>query len=104
MHIAIGYRWFETAAGYHIERALQALGHRVTYVGLPCASRPGYDSAVPLPDLFAAWPAPPDLYLWVDPAGRYFPPGIADLTIDHLGGGGKKQPARGQLRHLAKRA
>jgi hypothetical protein len=94
MHIAIGYRWFLTSAGYHIERALQSLGHTVTYVGLPCSQRSGYDSTVPLDEILAALPQPPDLYLWIDPAGRYFPPGIQDLPIPtacylidvHLGG------------------
>ena len=81
MHIAIGYNWFVTSAGYHLERALRDLGHKVTYVGLPSSRRPGYDSAVRVDQLFATWPRPPDLYLWVDPAGRYFPPGIEDLTI-----------------------
>lgn len=81
MHIALGYRWFPTAAGYHLERALQALGHTVTYIGTPCPSRPGYDTTVPVSELIANLPQPPDLYLWVDPAGRYFPPGIEDLPI-----------------------
>ncbi|WP_352429222.1 glycosyltransferase [Thermoflexus sp.] len=81
MHIAIGYRWFPTAAGYHLERALRALGHTVTYVGLPAGPRPGYDQTVPVPEIVAALPQPPDLYLWIDPAGRYFPPGIEDLPI-----------------------
>ncbi|MCS7252358.1 MAG: hypothetical protein NZ572_08085 [Thermoflexus sp.] len=56
MHIALGYRWFPTAAGYHIERALRALGHTVTYVGLPCGQRPGYDTTVPLDEIIAALP------------------------------------------------
>ncbi len=81
MHIALGYRWFPTAAGYHLERALQALGHRVTYVGLPCATRPGYDTTVPVGEIIAALPEMPELYLWIDPAGRYFPPGIENLPI-----------------------
>ncbi len=81
MHIVLGYRWFPTAAGYHIERALRALGHTVTYVGLPSGSRPGYDTTVSLNEILAAMPRQPDLYLWVDPAGRYFPPGIEALPI-----------------------
>ncbi len=81
MHIALGYRWFPTAAGYHLERALRALGHRVTYVGLPCATRPGYDTTVPVDEMIASLPEAPDLYLWVDPAGPYFPPGIENLPI-----------------------
>ncbi|MBC7227531.1 MAG: glycosyltransferase [Thermoflexales bacterium] len=81
MHIAIGYRWFPTAAGYHIERALQALGHKVTYIGLPCSQRAGYDTTVPVDEIVAALPEKPDFYLWIDPAGRYFPPGIERLPI-----------------------
>lgn len=81
MHIAIGYRWFPTAAGFHFERALQALGHRVTYVGLPAAGRPGYDNSVSIREILDAGEELPDLYLWIDPAGRYFPPGIEDLPI-----------------------
>jgi hypothetical protein len=81
MHIAIGYRWVSTAAGFHFERALQALGHRVTYVGLPCAGRPGYDNAVSIREILDAGPEKPDLYLWIDPGGRYFPPGIEELPI-----------------------
>ncbi|MDW8065789.1 MAG: glycosyltransferase [Anaerolineae bacterium] len=85
MHIALGYRWFPTAAGYHIERALQALGHTVTYVGLPCSQRPGYDTTVPLDEIITALPERPDLYLWIDPAGRYFPLGIERLSIPTAG-------------------
>jgi len=81
MHIALGYRWFPTAAGYHIERALVSLGHRVTYVGLPATERPGYDNSVPVTGIVAALPEKPDFFLWIDPAGRYFPPGIEDLPI-----------------------
>ncbi len=81
MRIALGYRWFPTAAGYHTERALRALGHEVIYVGLPCAQRAGYDTTVPVDELIAALPQKPDLYLWIDPAGRYFPPGIERLPI-----------------------
>lgn len=81
MYILLGYRWFPTAAGYHIERALQALGHTVTYIGLPCGQRAGYDTTVPVDEIVAALPEKPDLYLWIDPAGRYFPPGIERLPI-----------------------
>ncbi len=81
MHIVLGYRWFPTAAGYHIERALQALGHTVTYIGLPCSQRAGYDTTVPVDEIIASLPQRPDLYLWIDPAGRYFPPGIERLPI-----------------------
>jgi glycosyltransferase involved in cell wall biosynthesis len=81
MHIAIGYKWSVSTAGYHLERALSSLGHVVTYIGLPAAGRPGYDSTVPVTDIISALPQLPDIYLWVDPAGRYFPPGIEDLSI-----------------------
>jgi len=81
MHVAIGYNWFPTAAGYHLERALSSLGHVVTYVGLPADRRPGYDNTVSVSDIISALPRSPDLFVWVDPAGRYFPPGIEDLPI-----------------------
>jgi hypothetical protein len=81
LHILIGYRWFPTAAGYHLERALRSLGHTVTYVGLSCSERPGYESNISINDIIASLPDRPDLYLWIDPAGRYFPLGIEDLSI-----------------------
>ncbi len=81
MHIALGYRWFETAAGYHVERALQVLSHKVTYVGLPAVPRSGYDHPVPLPAILAALPEPVDLFLWIDPAGAYFPIGLEACPV-----------------------
>jgi hypothetical protein len=81
VHIAIGYRWFETSAGYHLERALLASGHTVTYVGLPAAQRRGYDQRVPLSDILAALTQPVDLFLWIDPAGGYFPIGLEDCPV-----------------------
>lgn len=39
MKIALGYKWFPTAAGYHFERALRELNHDVTYVGLNTPER-----------------------------------------------------------------
>ena len=81
MHIALGYCWFPAALGYHYERALRQLGHTVTYVGLPGAARPGYETAIPIDRIIAAMPQQPDLYLWIDPAGRYFPAGIENLPI-----------------------
>lgn len=81
MHIALGYRWFPVSAGFHVERALRELGHTVTYVGLPAAGRPGYDSGLPIGDVLAGLPEPADLYLWVDPAGRYFPPGLEAAPV-----------------------
>ena len=80
-HIALGYRWFPTAAGYHIERALQSLDCAVTFVGLSEHSRAGYGEATSVASIIAAMPAPPDFYLWIDPAGRYFPLGIETLSI-----------------------
>lgn len=85
MHIAIGYHWFPAAAGYHLERALRTLGHNVTYVGLPGNQRPGYDNTIPIGDIIAALPQSADLYLWIDPGFRYFPPGIEDLPIPTAG-------------------
>jgi len=81
VHIAIGYRWFETAAGYHLERALCTLGHSVTYVGLPAAQRSGYDQSVPLFAILASLPQPVDLFLWIDPAGGYFPIGLENCPM-----------------------
>jgi glycosyltransferase involved in cell wall biosynthesis len=81
MHIAIGYRWFETALGYHVERALLNLRHHVSYIGLPSERRAGYDSSLSVVDVVSQMANPPDLYLWIDPAGRYFPSGIEDLPI-----------------------
>jgi hypothetical protein len=81
MHIALGYRWFETAAGYHLERALLAAGHSITYVGLPAPQCSGYDQSVALPDILTALPQPVDLFLWIDPAGGYFPIGLEDCPV-----------------------
>jgi hypothetical protein len=81
MHIAIGYRWFDTALGFHMERALLQMGHTVTYVGLPAATRPGYDTSVPISDIIDHLPTKPDLFLWIDPAGPYFPACIESLPI-----------------------
>jgi len=81
VRIAIGYRWFPTSAGYHLERAFRQLGHAVDYVGLPAPTRPGYDAGVSVADLIGGLADQPDLYLWIDPAGRYFPPGIEDAPV-----------------------
>ncbi len=94
MYVALGYSWFPTAAGYHWERALLERGHRVTYVGLGGAQRPGYAGATPIDQIVERLPDPPDLFLWIDPADRYFPPGIERLSIPtacylidvHIGG------------------
>lgn len=85
MHIAIGYRYFATAAGFHIERALRELGHRVTYVGLGTPHHPGYAETTPVDQILASLDSPADCYLWIDPAGRYFPPGIEDAPIPTVG-------------------
>ncbi len=92
MHVALGYNWFETSLGYHFERALRGIGHTVTYVGLAGTARAGYDN-LPLPEVLAGLSQPADLYLWVDPAGRYFPrdierapvPTAAYIVDVHLG-------------------
>jgi hypothetical protein len=81
VHVAIGYNWFLPSVGYHMERALQNQGHTVTYVGLPSIERPGYDGTMPIDQIVAHLSQPPDLYLWIDPAGRYFPTGIERLPI-----------------------
>lgn len=79
--IAIGYRWGMAAAGYHLERACDALGHSAVYVGLPYRERSGYDGAMALDQLLAQVCPDADLFLWIDSAGKYFPPGIERLPI-----------------------
>ena len=94
MHVALGYSWFSTAAGYHWERALLEQGHRVTFVGLGHEERPGYNSTTPIDRIVERLPDTPDLFLWIDPADRYFPQGIERLSIPtacylidvHIGG------------------
>lgn len=94
MHIALGYSWFATAAGYHWERALLERGHRVTFVGLGHEDRPGYEGTTPIDRIVERLPDTPDLFLWIDPADRYFPQGIERLSIPtvcylidvHIGG------------------
>jgi hypothetical protein len=81
MHMAVGYSFYSAALGFHVERALKALGHRVTYVGLPTEERAGFDSSVNLRDLISHMPDKPDFFLWTDPAGPYFPPGIESLPV-----------------------
>ena len=80
--ISIGYRWFETALGWHIERALREVTSDVTFVGL---GAPGH-FGLPADGDVCALPTE-GAYLWIDPAGRYFPPGIEDadmLTAGYL--------------------
>lgn len=81
MHIAIGYSFYPASLGFHMERALQALGHRVTYVGLPTAERAGYDSSVNINDVIDHLLDRPDFFLWIDSAGPYFPAEIERLPI-----------------------
>ena len=81
MHIAIGYRFYAEALGFHMERALRALGHTATYVGLAAGERPGYDASVSVSDIISHMSEKPDLFLWIDPAGPYFPPGIETLPV-----------------------
>jgi hypothetical protein len=81
MHVALGYYWFPATTGYHLERALRELGHRVSYIGLPASGRPGYDHRQPVTQVIERLPQPVDAYLWIDAGGPYFPPGIEDLSI-----------------------
>lgn len=85
MHIAIGYRHSITAAGYHLERAFQELGHRVTYVGLGAPGHPGYAETTPVDRVLTQLDPPADLFFWIDSAGRYFPPGIEDAPAPTAG-------------------
>jgi Glycosyl transferases group 1 len=82
MSLTLGYRWFEAALGYHMERALTAAGCPVTFAGIGASGHPGIDSETPITALPHS-----DAYLWIDPAGRYFPPGIEDadtLTAGYI--------------------
>lgn len=81
MHVAIGYRWFPTAAGYHFERVFASSDHKVTFVGLGGGARAGYGGAAPIDSILEAMPERPNLFLWIDPAGPYFPAGIERLPI-----------------------
>ncbi len=81
MRVAIGYNWFETAAGYHIDRAFRTIGHETVYVGLGTPGQAGYAESAALDDVITRLPVAVDFYLWIDPAGRYFPDGIATLAI-----------------------
>jgi hypothetical protein len=101
VHIAIGYAWTNFTTGYHLERAFRVLGHDVTYVGIPNVPRAGFGGADSLRDVLRALPNPPDLYLWVDSSGRYFPRDIEALDaptacylIDVHLGEWRKQAAR----------
>lgn len=57
------------------------LGHRVTYVGVGLPGHPAYDGRAAVDEIAARLPQAVDLYLWVDPGGRYFPPGIEALPL-----------------------
>jgi hypothetical protein len=81
MHIALGYYHFSYALGIHFDQAFRDLGHTVTYVGIPSPERSGYSSEVPLTEILAHLSQRPDVYVWIDPAARYFPLGIEDLPI-----------------------
>ncbi len=81
MHVALGYRWFPTAAGYHLERGLRERGHEVTYVGLACTERFGFEGTTPVDKIISNLPSKTDLFLWIDPGGRYFPPGIENVQV-----------------------
>jgi len=81
MHIALGYRWFPTAVGFHFERAIFGIGVQVTFVGLGEAGCTGYGETTSIVDILAGLPTPPAFFLWVDPAGRYFPLGLEQCPI-----------------------
>ncbi len=81
MNIALGYRWFETALGYHVHRAFTTQGHAVTYVGLATESRPGYGETTSILEICKSLNPRPDLFIWIDPAGRYFPRDIELLDL-----------------------
>ncbi len=76
MRISTGYRYFPSAVGFHLERALEAGGCDIDYVGLASHGRAGFgETETPASNQT-------DAYLWIDPAGRYFPRGIE--TLDTL--------------------
>jgi len=79
--IALGYRWFPTAASYHIERALRTIGCAVAFVGLGEGERCGYGETTSILRVVESMTDIPDFYLWIDPAGRYFPTEIERLPI-----------------------
>jgi len=81
MHIALGYNWTLTSPAGYLLDALSTLGHTVTCVGTGHAERPGYDARAPVDHIVKQLPQTPDLYLWVDSPGHYFPPGIENLPI-----------------------
>jgi hypothetical protein len=74
MQIDIGYRYFPSAVGFHLERAIAAIGADVSYVGLASYGRMGFGESDAVPDSEAA------CFLWIDPAGRYFPRNIENLN------------------------
>ena len=80
-HVALGYRWYPASVAYHFERALRQLGHTVTYMGLPTPERPGFDSSVSVATVLDTLQPKPDLFLWIDPAGHYFPRDIETAPI-----------------------
>src|SRR5512143_2772450 len=85
MHIAIGYYYFTYTLGTHFEQAFRDLGHTVTYVGLPHPERSGYSSEVSLAEIIAHLSPRPDIYVWIDPAARYFPLAIENVPIPTVG-------------------
>ncbi|MCL4552087.1 MAG: glycosyltransferase [Candidatus Marsarchaeota archaeon] len=79
--VAIGSYYYLYGIGPFIEHALHTNGHSVIYVGPASPERPGYDSSIPIDQLLSKCSPYPDLFLWVDPATRYFPRGIEKLPI-----------------------
>jgi hypothetical protein len=85
MRIAVSYNH---GLADHIERELAALGQTVMFAGPPTDWGPGYDDRAPLSRTLAMLPQQPDLYLFIGPNRRNFPPGIEDLpmpTVGYLG-------------------
>lgn len=85
MHVAIGYRWFPTSVGYHLERAFAAIGANVHFVGVSDHGRAGYGEIPSLLRIIEAMSVRPDFFLWIDPAGRYFPLDIEASPIPTAG-------------------
>lgn len=73
MRVALGYCWFPTAAGYHLERAFAAIGADVRFVGVSDHGRVSYGATPSLLRIVQSMDARPDFFLWIDPASRYFP-------------------------------
>lgn len=74
MRIYLSYRYHPNATAVYFERAFSQ-NHDVIYAGSATAARVGYPSSINLPDLLTQSAPSPDLILFVDPAGEFFPTG-----------------------------